>query len=75
MTADPKPDPDQCDWNRILDTERTALVHGDLDRLTDMAPEKEKLTGAINLRFRTEMRWFECRKRSSATRSLAEQRR
>ena len=32
----------------ILDLERTALVDGDLDRLTHMVPEKEKLIGAIN---------------------------
>ncbi|WP_170547002.1 flagellar biosynthesis protein FlgN [Ruegeria arenilitoris] len=32
----------------VLDLERTALVDGDLDRLNHMAPEKEKLIGAIN---------------------------
>jgi hypothetical protein len=32
----------------ILDLERTALVDGDLDRLSYMVPEKEKLIGAIN---------------------------
>ncbi len=32
----------------ILDLERAALVDGDLDRLTLMVPEKEKLIGAIN---------------------------
>lgn len=32
----------------VLDLERTALVEGDLDRLTRMVPEKEKLIGAIN---------------------------
>ncbi|WP_170763442.1 flagellar biosynthesis protein FlgN [Ruegeria lacuscaerulensis] len=32
----------------VLDLERTALVDGDLDRLNQMVPEKEKLIGAIN---------------------------
>ncbi|WP_170362376.1 MULTISPECIES: flagellar biosynthesis protein FlgN [Ruegeria] len=32
----------------VLDLERSALVDGDLDRLSHMAPEKEKLIGAIN---------------------------
>lgn len=32
----------------VLDLERAALVDGDLDRLTHMVPEKEKLIGAIN---------------------------
>ncbi|MEM1006400.1 MAG: flagellar biosynthesis protein FlgN [Pseudomonadota bacterium] len=32
----------------VLDLERAALVDGDLDRLGIMAPEKEKLIGAIN---------------------------
>lgn len=32
----------------VLDLERTALVDGDLDRLNQMAPEKEKLIGAVN---------------------------
>lgn len=32
----------------VLDLERNALVTGDLDRLNHMAPEKEKLIGAIN---------------------------
>ncbi|WP_209505010.1 MULTISPECIES: flagellar biosynthesis protein FlgN [unclassified Ruegeria] len=32
----------------VLDLERAALVQGDLDRLTHMVPEKEKLIGAIN---------------------------
>jgi len=32
----------------ILDLERAALVEGDLDLLTHMAPEKEKLIGSIN---------------------------
>ena len=32
----------------VLDLERAALVDGDLDRLTNMVPEKEKLIGAIN---------------------------
>ncbi|WP_037315252.1 flagellar biosynthesis protein FlgN [Ruegeria halocynthiae] len=32
----------------VLDLERAALVHGDLDRLHHMTPEKEKLIGAIN---------------------------
>ncbi|WP_171132163.1 MULTISPECIES: flagellar biosynthesis protein FlgN [unclassified Ruegeria] len=32
----------------VLDLERSALVQGDLDRLGNMVPEKEKLIGAIN---------------------------
>ncbi len=32
----------------VLDLERAALVQGDLDRLSSMVPEKEKLIGAIN---------------------------
>ncbi|WP_298853596.1 flagellar biosynthesis protein FlgN [uncultured Ruegeria sp.] len=32
----------------VLDLEREALVQGDLDRLSNMVPEKEKLIGAIN---------------------------
>ncbi|NVO57664.1 flagellar export chaperone FlgN [Rhodobacteraceae bacterium B1Z28] len=32
----------------VLELERAALVEGDLDRLTHMVPEKEKLIGAIN---------------------------
>ncbi|MDA7964567.1 flagellar biosynthesis protein FlgN [Ruegeria sp.] len=32
----------------VLDLERAALVEGDLDRLGNTAPEKEKLIGAIN---------------------------
>lgn len=32
----------------VLDLERAALVEGDLDRLGNMMPEKEKLIGAIN---------------------------
>lgn len=32
----------------VLDLERNALVEGDLDQLNHMAPEKEKLIGAIN---------------------------
>ncbi|WP_237218066.1 flagellar protein FlgN [Ruegeria lacuscaerulensis] len=32
----------------VLDLERNALVQGDLDQLTQMAPEKEKLIDAVN---------------------------
>ncbi|WP_171124510.1 MULTISPECIES: flagellar export chaperone FlgN [unclassified Ruegeria] len=32
----------------VLDLERNALVQGDLDRLGQMMPEKEKLIGALN---------------------------
>lgn len=32
----------------VLELERNALVQGDLDRLHNTAPEKEKLIGAIN---------------------------
>ncbi|WP_171101412.1 flagellar biosynthesis protein FlgN [Ruegeria sp. HKCCD7255] len=32
----------------VLDLERSALVQGDLDRLGNMVPEREKLIGAIN---------------------------
>ncbi|MFD0910586.1 flagellar biosynthesis protein FlgN [Ruegeria arenilitoris] len=32
----------------VLDLERRALVEGDLDRLGQMMPQKEKLIGAIN---------------------------
>ncbi|WP_120634075.1 flagellar biosynthesis protein FlgN [Ruegeria sp. EL01] len=46
-----RPDPNTSlikSLEEILDLERAALVEGDLDRLTHMVPEKEKLIGAIN---------------------------
>jgi len=47
MTAEPETTLIQS-LEEVLDLERAALVEGDLDRLTHMSPEKEKLIGAIN---------------------------